>query len=254
MRALTLVFSAVVALVAAQSPFVGTWKLNVSKSQFTGTTVTYEHLPSGEMQVTAEGQSYKFRTDGKEYAAPFGMTATWKQVDPTTWETTYKLKDTVLATDTIRVSAGAKTLTVNSRGKAPDGTSFDNSTEYARVSGGPGLAGRWKSTKVSISAQEIVEIGPYEGDGIAWSIPAYKASVNLKFDGKDYPAVGPTVPPNFTLAATMKGPRSFDLVEKASGKVVYRGTYTLSADGKTLTAVSSPEGSNEKVTAVYDRQ
>ncbi len=254
MRVLPLVFSAVVALSAAQSPFVGTWKLNMSKSQFTGTTIAYEQLQSGEMQATAEGQSYKFRVDGKEYPATFGMTATWTQVDPSTWQATYKLKDQVLGTDTIRVSTDAKTLTVNSRGKAPDGTSFDNSIDYVRVSGGPGLAGRWKSTKVSMSAPEIVEIGPYEGDGIAWSIPAYKASVNLKFDGKDYPAVGPTVPPGFTLAATMKGQRTFDLVEKANGKVVYRGTYSLSADGKTLTAVSSPEGTNDKITAVYDRQ
>jgi hypothetical protein len=62
------------------------------------------------------------------------------------------------------------------------------------------------------------------------------------------------VPANFTLSATMNGPRSFDLVEKANGKIVYRGKYTVSDDGKTLTAVSSPEGTTDKVTAVYDRQ
>jgi hypothetical protein len=62
------------------------------------------------------------------------------------------------------------------------------------------------------------------------------------------------MPSNFTLAITRTGPRSFSLVEKNDGKVVYRGTYTLSADGKTLTGVATPEGTSEKVTAVYDRQ
>lgn len=254
MRFLALVFSAVVALAAGQSPFVGNWKLNPAKSQFTGTTIAYEQLPSGEMRATAEGQAYTFRTDGKDYPAVFGTTASWRQAAPTIWEATYKFKDVVLSSDTIKLSADAKMLTVNSKGKTPDGTSFDNTTEYARVSGGPGLPGKWKTTKVNISSPETFEIGPYEGDGIAWAIPAYKVSINLKFDGKDYPAVGPTLPPDFTLAATMTAPRSFRLVEKANGKVVYRGTYTLSADGKTLTAVYSPEGTSDKVTAVYDRQ
>lgn len=58
----------------------------------------------------------------------------------------------------------------------------------------------------------------------------------------------------FTVAATGKGARSFELVEKMNGKVVYRGTYTVSDDGKTMTAVFTPEGTNETVTAVYDRQ
>ncbi len=254
MKTLALVLSAAAVVAAADSPFVGTWKLNPAKSHFTGTALTYEQLPSGEMQATAEGQSYKFKTDGKEYPAVFGSTAMWKQVDANTWEATHKMKDLVLSNDTSKLSADGKTLTVNSTGKTPNGTSFDNSSVYQRVSGGPGLAGKWKTTKVNISSPETMEIGSSAGDGLAWKILEFNASVNLKFDGKDYPAVGPTVPPTLTLAASTTGPRSFDLVEKVNGKVVFRGTYTVSTDGKTLTAAFSPEGTNDKVTAVYDRR
>ena len=81
------------------------------------------------------------------------------------------------------------------------------------------------------------------GGGIA-------ANVNPGSDG--FRAL--TVPANFTIAGTAKGARSFELVEKMNGKVVYRGTYTVSDDGKTMTAVFTPEGTNETVTAVYDRQ
>jgi hypothetical protein len=93
-----------------------------------------------------------------------------------------------------------------------------------------------------------------KGDALSWTVPAYKISTVLSFDGKDHPVEGPTVPPGFTIAATSKGPRAFELVEKVNGKIVYRGSYSLSEDGKTLTASFTPEGTNEKVTAVYDRQ
>ena len=81
-RLILLIAAALGAMMAADSPFVGKWKLNPAKSQFAGTTTTYETLPSGEMQMTAEGQSYKFKIDGKEYPAMWGSTATWKQLDP----------------------------------------------------------------------------------------------------------------------------------------------------------------------------
>lgn len=254
MHFLGLLLVAVIAVTQAESPFVGKWKLNLEKSQFAGTTMTVEQLPADEMRLTVEGQSYTFKTDGTERPAIFGSTATWKQIDPTTWEATYKAKGIVLSTDTYRVSADGKTLTVTSKGTKPDGASFENTAVYQRVSGGTGLVGEWKSTKITISSPETMEFAASGGEGLSWTVPAYKISTVLAFDGKDHPVQGPTIPGGFTIAATTKGPRAFELLQKMAGKVVYRGTYTLSEDGKTLTATFSPEGTNEKVTAVYDRQ
>jgi hypothetical protein len=254
MNSLALVLAAATVVAATDSPFIGKWKLNLEKSQFAGTTMTCELLPSGEMRSTAGGQSYTFKTDGKEYPAIFGSTAAWKQLDANTWQATYKLKGTVLSTDTMKVSADGKTLTVSSKGTKPDGASFESTAEYQRLEGESGLTGKWKSTKVAMSSPETMEFTASTGEGLIWTVPAYKISVDLKFDGKDHPVTGPTVPENFTIAVTSRGTRSFEMVEKGSGKVVGRGTYTLSEDGKTLTALFSPEGTNEKVTAVYDRQ
>lgn len=139
MSPLALVMVGAMVFAAAEFPFVGMWKLNPAKIQFTGTALGFEQLPSGEMRTTAEGQSDTFKTDRKEYPAPFGATAAWKQLNTKTGSHLYHERH---------------------------------------------------------------------------------------------------------------GPRSFELIEKLDGNVVYRGTYTLSEDGKTLTAVSSPEGTNEKVTAV----
>src|SRR5438093_1339444 len=71
---------------AADAPYVGKWKLNVAKSDFGESTVTYEQLASGEMKVTSDGQSYTFKADGKDYPTPWGTTTSLKVVNATTWE------------------------------------------------------------------------------------------------------------------------------------------------------------------------
>jgi len=81
-----------------------------------------------------------------------------------------------------------------------------------------------------------------------------KMTADVKFDGKDYPASGPTIPAAFTLALKRVDARSFEMTQKVGGKVVYRDTMTVSADGKTLTDVGVAEGTQEKTKAVYDRQ
>ena len=49
---------------AADAPYAGSWKMNVAKSDFGDTTVTYEQMSGGEMKATMDGQSYTFKTDG----------------------------------------------------------------------------------------------------------------------------------------------------------------------------------------------
>ncbi|HUI56422.1 MAG TPA: hypothetical protein VLY04_15715 [Bryobacteraceae bacterium] len=250
---ISILLAAIWVMMAAESPFVGKWKLNPAKSQFAGTTTTYEQLPSGEMQMTAEGQSYKFKVDGKDYAAIFGQTAAWKQLDPNTWEVTNKFDGKVLGTDAVKIAADRKTLTVVSKGKKPNGESYDESAAFERVSGGTGLAGKWKSTKVQ-PATEMWDIAPNGDDGLTLTVVDYNASAKVKFDGKDYPVTGPTMPKNFTLAIKKTGPRSLEMTEKMDGKAVFIDVFTVSADGKTLIDEASAPGSNEKIKAVYDRQ
>src|SRR5262245_1023946 len=106
---------------AADLPYVGKWKMNPVKSDFGETTTTFEQLPTGEMQMTSAGQSYTFKVDGKDYPAFFGTTASWKALSPTSWETTTRLNGKVITTDTLTLSADAKTLTINTTGTKPNG-------------------------------------------------------------------------------------------------------------------------------------
>lgn len=117
---------------AADLPYAGKWKLNVAKSDFGETTVTFAQSASGQMQFTAQGQSYTFQVDGKDYPSLFGRTAAWKQIDANTWETANKQNGKLLTTDTTRLSADGKTLTIHAKRPKPAGGTFD----HARRSSG----------------------------------------------------------------------------------------------------------------------
>jgi hypothetical protein len=254
MVVLLAVLAAAVSLMAADLPWVGQWKINVAKSNYGEWTVTYAAAGPGEMQWTEDGKTTKFKMDGKDYPDLWGGTAAWKQLDASTWETVSKVKDKVVSTEVSRLSADGKTLTVTSKGTRPSGKAFENEYVFARVSGGPGLPGKWKSSKVSYSAPSLIEMTAFEADGLTWRSVDSGTTSSAKFDGKDNPWKGPNVPDGFTVALKRTGPRSYDYVQKHDGKEVYKGTVTVSADGKTMTEVSTAVGTNEKTTSIYDRQ
>ena len=67
------------------------------------------------MKLTADGQSYTFKTDGKEYPTPWGNSAAWKALDANTWEVTNKANAKVVGTATLKLAADGKTLTVDGK-------------------------------------------------------------------------------------------------------------------------------------------
>jgi hypothetical protein len=239
---------------AGELPYAGRWKLNMAKSDFGETTATVAKVGSDEMQFTIAGQSYKFRVDGKDYPSIMGRTSAWKQIDASTWETLIKQDGMLITTDTTRLSADGKTMTVHSKGPKPAGGTFEQTTVYERVSGGPGLEGKWKTKNVQNNAPSVLELTPSGSDGLIVKIPDFKIVADAKFDGKDYPATGPGLPPGLTIAIQKTGPRSFDMMEKQNGKPIFKLSFEVSADGRTLTETGGPVGVDEKFKAVYDRQ
>ncbi len=239
---------------AADAPYAGKWKMNVAKSDFGETTLTYEPTAGGAMKATMDGQSYTFKTDGKDNMTPWGMTAAWKAVDAGTWETTEKTNGKVTSNSTLKVSPDGKTLTIDAkRVKADGGTSTDSMT-FQRVSGGPGLSGKWRTRKMNSSSPETMSLTPKGSDGLTISYGNIGAACDARFDGKAYPATGPLWPAGWTCTIARHGANAFDVIWKKDGKDMYRSTLTASPDGKTLTEDSSAAAASEKVKIVYDRQ
>ena len=72
---------------------------------------------------------------------------------------------------------------------------------YERTSAGSGFVGTWESTSEQGGSVFEFEIRPYAGEGFSFITPGEHEAQNMKFDGKDYPDLGPDVRPALRLRA-----------------------------------------------------
>jgi hypothetical protein len=228
--------------------------MNAAKSDFGDTSVTYEQMPGGEMKATMDGQSYTFKTDGKDSMTPWGMTLAWKAVDANTWGVTEKTNGKVSSNGTLKLSADGKMLSMDSKRVKPDGGISNDSMTFERVSGGPGLAGKWKTKNLTSSSPETMSLAPNGSDGVTISLGNEGGICSARFDGKAYPATGKMWPSGWTCVIAKNGDHALDLTWKKDGKDMYKTTLEASANGKVLTESGSAAGVNEKFKVVYDKQ
>ena len=242
---------AVALLSAADPAYVGKWKFNASKSVLTGETATIENTSDGMMQFQSQGFTYKFKLDGKEYPSPDGSTTAWKAVSADSWDVTFRRNGKV--TVTYGLTAKGDTMLSKVSQKKPDGGSIDVEATFTRVSGGPGLLGKWRSTEVKLPAT-LLQLTTNGTDGLTVKDDG-GLLLNGKFDGKDYPGGGSMAGSKYTFSFRKIGERSFEMTTKLAGKPYWVDTYTVSPDGKTLIDNSVPvNAKDEKITLVYDRQ
>jgi hypothetical protein len=240
---------------AADSPFAGTWKLDPSKSHLTGDTFTYSKAPNGMMHYDDGANSNDFGIDGKEYPLPNGHTTTWTANSDHSWTSVNKFNGTVIGTAQRELSADGKTYTIHAVGKRADGTPYDETIVYTRVSGTSGLIGKWRNTKYTQQESSTMVISFPSPGVIKWEYIEDKGSFTGKTDGSDLPYTSPTLSGNFTISVKMEGPRKLSNITKHDGKPIQYGTDTVSADGKTITDVSwTPGKESEKQTGIYIKQ
>jgi hypothetical protein len=236
----------------ADSPFDGTWKLNTARSQLAGDTMSFSDAGNRSLQYTDSDQSYSFKPDGSPFTTPLGIERTFKKNGDGTYTSTNKNSGFLINTSTWKLSADGKTIVIDSKGTKPNGDSFENVTTYVRTSPGSGLIGGWKSTDVKLSSPNSLTLQS-NGNDLTLAISAVKATCHAKWDGKDYPATGPTVTDNVTLAVTRTGPDSFKLVQKTKGKVLVIINYQVAGDGKTMTAKGTDGEGKEPFTQVWEK-
>jgi hypothetical protein len=76
----------------------------------------------------------------------------------------------------------------------------------------------------------------------------------VKFDGKDYPNVGPNVPAGSASSARRVNQHTLEVTDKSNGKVAGTEEIQLSSDGKTLTMTVHAAGRSEPNILVFERQ
>jgi hypothetical protein len=247
---------AIVPAFAADNPWVGTWKLDIAKSTFTGNTFTYSKTANGMMHYSdGSTVNFDFGIDSKEYKTQFDRTTTWTSVGDNAWDTVAKANGAVLGKSHRQLSPDGKTLTITSTRTRPDGSTANEEDVYTRVTGTTGLVGKWRSTKVNISFAELSIVSAPSPGVLRMEFPNYKQAVEGKPDGTDLPVTGPNLPPNTTTSWKMLSPTKMSYVYKVDRKPAGYGVQTLAADGKSFTDISwSPGKESEKSTAFYIKQ
>jgi hypothetical protein len=139
-------------LLAQSNPFVGTWKLNLDKSKFSGApapksqTATIEAVANGQKNTTegiaADGgrttYSYTAMYDSKDYpisgnGAPGGAdTIAIKHINANTNESTLKKAGKVVVTTKGTVSKDGKVRTVTRKGTDESGHSINTVSLFDR--------------------------------------------------------------------------------------------------------------------------
>ena len=223
----------------AQSPFDGTWKMDLSKTQFQGTPSTYL-LQNGIYQDSSSVPKINIKADGTDQAVQGSKTydtIAVKAVDDKTVEFTSKKAGKVVSMGKRIVSADGKTVTSEftvypEASKQP----VTGKATMLRIAAGPAgshaISGSWRTQKLSGTSENALMV-TYKSttDGLMMSRPTGE-SYDAKFDGKDYPQKGAS---GYTVSLTKVSDRSFDEVSKRDGKIVEVIHWTMSADGKTIT-------------------
>jgi hypothetical protein len=234
--------------------FSGIWEMDETKF-----TVGPSSEPNLRFQRNAKGELEELKGpearpvvlpvifDGKphEIDGGSGTRVAWTQIDSITFESL--LTDgqpesgRVGSSRRLRISSDGNTLTEEIERKAPV-TSLQT-VVYRRMSEGPGLAGRWKPESVKTNPPLSVKWEPAGTNGVKVSDP--RSTFTIMFDRKSVPLIGLTGISNTMLVTRVLDDYTIEINESREGIMVARNVWTVSRDGKTLTATVTPVGPND---------
>jgi hypothetical protein len=232
---------------AATDPFVGEWKLDISKSKIFD-RMKVESMGGNRYSVdVGDGRPVTVVVDGRDQPGNDGRITSVLAEQPDFWKMVDKKDGVVVLKASWKLSQDGNMLTDNFASFAPDGSpAVSMRYEYKRTDGTSGFAGTWESTSQTMDSTFLLKIQPYEGDGISIIIPAENQTENVKFDGKDYPKVS---------SGRRVNEHSLEIENKSKGKITSTKQIELSPDHKTLTLTVYTAGRTEPNNIlVFERQ
>jgi hypothetical protein len=242
------------ALGAENSPFVGDWKLNPSKSKLTD-EMKVQSLATNKYSFDFDGNGVveTIVIDGTEQPGDFGTTLSIKAEGPGAWKVVRKKDGRVLLTANWKLSEDGNTLRDDFSAISPDGTASTVNYVYKRTGKGSGFAGTWVSTSAAVNFVFVIQIRPYEGDGLS-IINSSSLTRNVRLDGKDYRTVGPNAAIVATSSLRRLDARTLELVDKSSNGEIYdTQKIELSADLNTLSMIVQNVGRTQTNILVFER-
>jgi hypothetical protein len=257
MKKLALVFVLSLPLSAsAQSPFDGTWKMNVSSTQFEEKPDIYA-LNNGEYTCTTCTPKIAVKADGADHKVAGEKdydTLVVKQVDDKTVQFTRKKAGRVVSESIDTVSLDGKTLTSEFKDYPPEGQPMSGKIVFTRAAprpkGAHAISGSWRTAKVeNVSEQGLTMTLKSTSDGLSMDLPFYRESYEAKFDGKEYSVKGET---GGTVSLKKVNDNTILETRNREGKFLARNEITV--HGNTMTVVSKDVRGNTMMSFTADKQ
>jgi len=240
------------ALWAATDSFVGDWKLNPSKSKLID-LMKVESVGGNKYAFDFGGGPERVVADGTDQSGVYGTMLSVTVEGFNTWKVVRKKDGRMLLTATWKLSQDGNTLSDNYTEFGTNGSPSTVNYVYQRTAAGPGFAGTWES-KMPIDSAFVLQIRPYEENGLSFINSSQEVTRNVKFDGKDYPNVGRRIAEGSTFSARRVDERTLEITDKIKGKITRTEQIEVSPDLKTLTRTVRPVGQRESNIFVFERQ
>jgi len=227
-------------LVFAQSPFDGTWKVDLSKSKLPKKPDVYL-LQNGMYECKSCTPPINIKADGTYQQLsgdPYRDTMMVKVVDDKHVETASQKDGKDAGKSTRSVSDDGETMAINwTYYGNPSGGPVSGTQTLKRVAKGPAgsnqISGSWRDEKEDVATADAITFTfkSEGGDTMSYSTPTGQ-SYTAKLDGNDAPYKGD---PGTTTAALKRIGNSIEETDKRDGKVISVSKLTVAADGKTMT-------------------
>ncbi len=244
---------------AAESPFTGTWKIDLGKIQLSEKPDTWT-LHNGRYECATCVPRIDVKADGSDQpvaGSKYVDTIAVRIVDDKTVEFTSKKGGRVTDKERRILSADGKALAMEYTGY-PDGSQQPVTVKgtMTRVGAGPAgshaVSGSWRTSKFETASDNALTVTfTATAEGLMMSVPTGQ-SYDAKFDGNDYPVKGD--PGSSVVSLKKVDDRNIVETTKREGKVVSVTHLTVSADGKSLTAKSEDKERGTTSTWVATRQ
>ena len=226
-------------LAQGDSPFDGTWKLDVGAAELPTKPDVYL-LKDGMYHCDTCAPPVSVMADGhdqKVVGHPYFDTEAVRVVDDHAVEINDKKAGKVVITARMTVSADGNTATlVQTDSTAPNGTPVTSRGTLTRVlRGAPGshlVSGSWRVAKIdNISDNGLLVTYKVDGNKLQMSNPLGQ-SYSAALDGTDAPFMGD---PGITTVS-VKGvkPNMIEETDKRDGKAIWIGRMAVSADGHSM--------------------
>lgn len=244
-------------LALAQSPFDGTWKIDLNKVQLPKKPDVYK-FENGKYACDSCAPKYEVAADGQNQKVtghPYFDTIAVKVVDDHNVEMTYQRGEKTVLAEKYVISNDEKTLTVSWTDTGqPSGGPINGTTTETRVgkapSSGNALTGSWRAEKFDENADTglLYSFKAESADTLSMSTPTGQ-SYTAKVDGTDAPYTGD---PGITSVSLKRTGDSIEETDKRDGKPITMTRMTVAADGKTMNVVVDDKlhGTTTKFVAV----